>query len=157
MSVFERARLLGYGLLAATFVAGALAGAAIDRAVVGADGPTEKARDRDRNDRERSYIIDRVDMSESQRASIDSILERRVERMRAVWREAEPRLDAITDSARSEIMDVLTPEQQERYKSMLKQRRGGDGKDDEDGGGGSDGAEASSNTGAAGGHRDWRG
>ena len=43
--------------------------------------------------------------------------------MQAVWREVEPRLDAITDSARAEIMGVLTPEQQAEYEAMLERRR----------------------------------
>ena len=71
----------------------------------------------------RSYVIDRVDMETEQRASIDAILERRSERMRAVWQEVEPRLDAITDSARSEIMQVLTPEQRAEYERKLDERR----------------------------------
>ncbi|MFO7895294.1 MAG: hypothetical protein R6U63_16405, partial [Longimicrobiales bacterium] len=70
MSVFERVRLMGFGLLAVTFIAGALAGAAVDRAV-SSDSRTEARERRDDDDRERSYIIDRVDMSEDQRATID--------------------------------------------------------------------------------------
>jgi Spy/CpxP family protein refolding chaperone len=122
MSVFERVRLLGFGVLAVTFIAGALAGAAIDRAATNpARAEARQARSQD-GDRERSYIIDRVDMSDVQRASIDSILDRRVRRMRSVWEEVSPRLNAITDSARIEIMEVLTPEQQEEYESMLHRR-----------------------------------
>lgn len=136
MSVFERVRVLGFGVLAVTFVAGALTGAAIDRAVTedpGVEARSER-RDDDDDDDGRRYIIDRVEMSEGQRASIDSILERRVDRMQAVWREVEPHLDAITDSARTEIMSVLTPEQQAEYEAMLERRRqarrGGDSDDD---------------------------
>ena len=125
MSFFERARLVGFGLLAVTFLAGALAGAAIDRTLVDTDDRrhTEERDRQDRDERERSYIIDRVEMSEEQRAAIDSILERRVDRMRAVWREVEPHLDAITDSARTEIMDVLTAEQRTEYEAMLDRAR----------------------------------
>jgi Spy/CpxP family protein refolding chaperone len=115
--MFGRRRLLGFGLLAATFVAGALAGAAVDRMLM-----DEPDRDDDR-DRRRSYIIDRVEMSSEQRAAIDSILERRSDRMRAIWREVRPRMDAVTDSARSEIMDVLTPEQRAEYERRLEERR----------------------------------
>lgn len=124
MSITERVRLVGFGLLVVTFLVGALAGVAVDR-VARDDGPTAEARDerRDDDDRGRSYIIDRVEMSEVQRAAIDSILERRARRMRAVWREVEPRLDAITDSTRAEIMEVLTPEQQAEYEKLLERRR----------------------------------
>ena len=125
MSVVERARLVGFGLLAVTFLAGALAGAAIDRVLVEADD-SSRVEERDRDDRGeegRSYVIDRVEMSDSQRTAIDSILERRVRRMRSVWKEVEPRLDAITDSARAEIMAVLTPEQRAEYEERLERRR----------------------------------
>ena len=148
MSVFERVRLLGFGVLAVIFVAGALAGAAIDR-VLTTDGPSAEAHSerRDEDDRDRSYIIDRVEMSEGQRATIDSILEVRVRRMRAVWREVEPRLDAITDSARTEIMEVLTPEQRAEYEAMLERRRGDrDREEGDDAGDGSHGSEADSSS-----------
>lgn len=132
MSVFERVRLLGFGVLAVTFIAGALTGAVIDRAVTTEGPATESRADRSEDDeRDRSYIIDRVEMSEGQRATIDSILELRVRRMRAVWREVEPRLGAITDSARTEIMEVLTPEQQAEYEAMLDRRRGDRDRDDD--------------------------
>lgn len=125
VGVFARTRLLGVGLLALTFVAGALSGAAIDRAL-GAEeaeaAPARQGRDRDR-DRERSYVIDKVDMSADQRSSIDSILDRRTDRMRAIWQTVEPRMEAVTDSARVEIMDVLTPEQRDRYQQLLDERR----------------------------------
>ncbi len=122
--MFGRTRVLGFGLLAVTFLVGALAGTAIDR-VAREDAPGAESRDdrQEAGDRDRRYIIDRVDMSDVQRAAIDSILERRVRRMRAVWREVEPRLDAITDSARAEIMEVLTPEQEAEYEKLLDRRR----------------------------------
>lgn len=125
MNVFGRTRLVGVGLLLAAFVAGALSGAAVDR-VLSAEEPERVERERghdDDHDDRRSYVIDRVEMSEEQRSAIDAILEERTERMRAVWREAEPRLDAITDSARAEIMQVLTPEQRAKYERKLQERR----------------------------------
>lgn len=120
-----RTRMVGFGLLVATFLVGALSGAAVDR-VLSADEPpdrTTERRDGDDDDRRRSYVIDAVDMAPEQRAAIDAILKERSKRMRSVWREAEPRLDAITDSARSEIMQVLTPEQRAEYERKLDERR----------------------------------
>lgn len=131
--VFGRVRLLGFSLLAITFVAGALAGAAIDRAVGDEPQASEARQDRRGDDqRGRSWLIDRVEMSDAQRASIDSILELRAQRMRAVWREVEPQLDAISDSARAEIMAVLTPEQRAEY-DKLRDRRRRDRNDGRDG------------------------
>lgn len=115
-----RMRLVGLGLLVATFLVGALAGAAVDR-VLSADVPEARRDGRD-DDRRRSYVIDRIDMTADQRAAIDAILERRSARMRAVWKETGPRLEAITDSARAEIMGVLTPEQRAQYEQHLRAR-----------------------------------
>lgn len=119
----RRTRVMGFGLLAAAFVVGGLAGAAVER-VLSAEEPEARIHaDHDRDDGRRSYVIDRVDMAAEQRAAIDAILERRSVRMRAVWQEVEPRLDAISDSARTEIMQVLTPEQRAEYERKLDERR----------------------------------
>jgi len=124
-AVLDRMRLMGVGLLLVTFMAGALSGAALDRVLTGGDAePAAPERGRDDDSRPRSYVIDAVDMSEAQRGTIDAILEARTERMRSVWLEVEPRLDAITDSARTEIMEVLTPEQRAAYEEKLAERRG---------------------------------
>lgn len=136
MPAQSRTRLVGFGLLVATFLVGALSGAAVDR-VLGAEEPESAPRPERNGDdeRRRSYVIDRVEMAPEQRASIDAILKRRSERMRAVWHEVEPRLDAITDSARMEIFQVLTPEQQAAYERKLEARRSrrGDRSEGEDG------------------------
>ncbi|MBW3552350.1 MAG: hypothetical protein KY466_02505 [Gemmatimonadetes bacterium] len=122
-----RTRLVGFGLLFASFLVGALTGAAVDR-VLSAEEPDGRPRAERAEGERRSYVIDRIEMSPEQRASIDAILERRSERMRAVWHEVEPRLDAITDSARAEIMHVLTPDQRAQYERKLEERRARRGK-----------------------------
>lgn len=119
-----RTRLVGFGLLAATFLVGALAGAAVDRVLSAEESADRTGAQREGDDDDgRSYVIDAVEMEPQQRAAIDAILKQRSKRMRSVWREAEPRLDAITDSARSEIMQVLSPEQRAEYERKLEERR----------------------------------
>ncbi|MEJ2502304.1 MAG: hypothetical protein P8177_03150 [Gemmatimonadota bacterium] len=123
MSLLERSRLLGFGLLVVTFLAGAISGAALER-VAGPGQPAAAERGDAGGDGDgRRYIIDRVDMGPAQRAAIEAVMKERSERMRAVWREVEPRMDAITDSARAEIMGILTPEQRAQYEAKLKERR----------------------------------
>ncbi len=112
-------RLVGLGLLLVVFVTGLLAGAAIDRFAMSPDGVGRAGR---RDDGHRRYVIDQVDLSAEQHQAIDAILDRRATRMRALWQEAAPRLDAISDSARAEIMDVLTPAQRADYERLLQQR-----------------------------------
>lgn len=114
-----RTRLVGFALIAVTFLVGGLAGAAFDRVLTA----ESVRRDAPRADERRGHIIDDVDMRPEQRAAIDVILERRSERMKAAWSEISPRLEAITDSARLEIMAVLTPEQRAEYEARLESWR----------------------------------
>jgi Spy/CpxP family protein refolding chaperone len=108
-----RMRFLGFALIVVTFVVGGLAGAAFDRILTGETVRREAPRSE-----QRAHVIDQVEMTEAQRATIDAILERRSERMKAAWAEIE----AITDSARLEIMEVLTPEQRAEYQERLEAR-----------------------------------
>jgi hypothetical protein len=114
-----RTRLVGFVLIAVTFLVGGLAGAAFDRVLTA----ESVRRDAPRADERRGHIIDEVDMRPEQRIAIDAILERRSERMKAAWSEISPRLEAITDSARLEIMAVLTPEQRAEYEARLESWR----------------------------------
>jgi Spy/CpxP family protein refolding chaperone len=114
-----RTRLVGFALIAVTFLVGGLAGAAFDRVLTA----ESVRRDAPRGEERRGHIIDQVDMHSEQRAAIDVILERRSERMKAAWSEISPRLEAITDSARLEIMAVLTPEQRAEYEARLESWR----------------------------------
>lgn len=129
-----RTRLLSFGLLAATFLVGALSGAAVDRVLGGEAVEAAPAPDRHESDRRgpetdgrRRYVIDEVEMSADQRASIDSILARRAERLRQ--RRSEERqqweqfIGAITDSTLADIKAVLTPEQQAEYERRLEEMR----------------------------------
>jgi Spy/CpxP family protein refolding chaperone len=111
-----RMRLLGFALIAVTFLAGGMAGAAFDRVI------TTDTLKRDAPAAERRHLIDQVDMTADQRATIDAILERRSERLKSAWAEISPRLEAITDSARLEIMQVLTPAQRAEYERLLEER-----------------------------------
>jgi Spy/CpxP family protein refolding chaperone len=113
-----RTRLVGFALIAVTFLVGGLAGAAFER-VLSAEAIR---RDAPKAEERRGHVIDQVDMRPEQRAAIDAILERRSERMQAVGSEIAPRLEAITDSARMEIMTVLTAEQRADYEARLKAR-----------------------------------
>jgi hypothetical protein len=111
-----RTRLIGFALIVVTFLVGGLAGAAFDRVLTA----ESVRRDVPRTDERRGHIIDEVEMRPDQRAAIDVILERRSERMKAAWSEISPRLEAITDSARLEIMAILTPEQRAEYEARLQ-------------------------------------
>jgi uncharacterized membrane protein len=111
-----RTRLMGVTIIVVTFLVGGLAGAAFDRVLTAESVRRDAPRDQER----RGHIIDQVEMEPQQRAAIDLILERRSERMKAAWSEISPRLEAITDSARLEIMAVLTASQRAEYEARLQ-------------------------------------
>lgn len=123
----RRARLLGLLVLAATFLAGAVAGVAFDRVAVPANAAVEETDDdaRDDDDRRdrRVDLLDRVDLTADQRREVDSIRSRWHERVEAFWDSAGPRLRAIADSARGDIRTVLTAEQIEQYDSLRAAHR----------------------------------
>jgi hypothetical protein len=70
----------------------------------------------------RKWVVDRLDrkldLSAAQRVQLDSILNRRERELGALMQESRPRFEAIADRTRREIMTVLTPEQQERFRKM---------------------------------------
>ena len=130
----RRTRLLGIGLLVATYIAGAFSGAAFDR-LLGADpvnvtrsttepAPKKHPDDRDHEPRDREAdIFDRLGLTPEQRARVNEILEARKTHVDAFWNEAGPRLRAIVDSTRAEIREVLTPEQRAEYDRIREERR----------------------------------
>ena len=122
----RRARLLGMALLAATFLTGTLAGAAIDQAVAArqpdpaadagrrCDGPPGK---------KTQAILHQLDLTPEQRERVDAIMERRRRQADAFWEREGPRMRSIVDSTRAEIRAVLTPEQRAEYDRLREAHR----------------------------------
>lgn len=112
-----RTRLLGAGLLAGVFVAGGLAGAALNQVRdVSADSaqPAEHARD-ERPDRPCRVPFGYLNLTTEQRTRIDGVFERRRQQLDAFWKDNGPRYEMIVDSTRAEFRTVLTPEQLAEY------------------------------------------
>lgn len=121
----SRTRLATIGVLALVFVAGGAVGAALQRVLAPepgaavAGGAVGDRREREDGRRERRRIVDRVGLTEEQRAKVDSIVEYHRVRVGEVWREMGPRFEAIAESTRADIKRILTPEQRARYDSLL--------------------------------------
>jgi len=125
MPSMNRTRLLGMALLVATFVAGALAGAAFDRVAVArpADAAA-RAGDCERpHGGRKGMVVDQVSPTPEQRQRIEAIMERRRTQMDAFWNGEGQRLRSIVDSTREEIRAVLTPEQRAEYDRLMAERR----------------------------------
>ena len=128
--MLNRSKLWATGLLVAMFVTGAAVGGGMSGAWRGNSGNTDD-RGWDSTDRGRppSYaerLDAHLDLTESQRSAVDSILARRESDMAEFWQEVRPKFDALRDTIRIRIMDVLTEEQQQKYRELLEHgsRRG---------------------------------
>lgn len=133
-------------LLATTFGAGLAAGVAADRMwlrpeVGAAASESERGAEHGPSGREEggegkkeSTVIKRfseeLGLTASQEARIDTILRHFRHRMKELRREVKPRYEAVVDSARSQIDDVLTEEQADRYQELLRRERKKDEDDD---------------------------
>jgi hypothetical protein len=116
-----RSRLAAVTLLAATFVVGAVAGGAgmmmaehrEERGVKASHGRAGFL----------ARLTDQLDLNQSQRDSICSILERHRPTMDSMWEEVRPRFDSVRTQMRQEIRTQLSPEQQQRYQELQERRR----------------------------------
>lgn len=123
-----RVRLRGLALLIVTFVAGGLAGAAVEhlRAPESSWSPP-MARDggppappiRQGPGQLVPAVFEDLDLSAGQREQIRRILRESRSVTDSLLGRFMPRLRAVTDSVRLEIRSVLTPEQRERLEAEL--------------------------------------
>ena len=118
MVTATRARLTGMVLLAMMFGVGALTGAASMHVVEGDELQQRTGRDGRGPD-----LFETLQLTRDQQLEVDAIMERRRGQVDAFWKEHGPVLRAITDSARSEIRSVLTPEQRAAEERFRADRR----------------------------------
>ena len=126
-------------LLAVVFAAGAVVGVATDRldvftGIAAADEveeatPERGERDEDRRGRQTAIeeFADDLGLTADQRARIEEYLDHYRDGAMRLQREVRPRYRALMDSVRTEIESVLTAEQVEDYRGLLRQRYGEDG------------------------------
>ena len=122
----RRLKLLALALLLATFVAGTLVGAALDRHHFGGGG------DRGGPSRgpspESMFAPDgplgkRLELTPAQRDTIARIVRRDRARADSLFREMRPRLRARFDSTTAAVEAVLTPGQRREFREFREERR----------------------------------
>lgn len=100
-------------------------------------GPERGSRDgagRDRRDGPREprgiissravdHLADRLELTEPQRDSLNTILERQRERAAAVFEDVGPRLRAVLDSTTTHIRAMLEPAQQAEFDAIVEEDR----------------------------------
>ena len=124
----KSARLVGTVLLLVTFVAGALAGAATERVTRADDMPHPPPRPGGQMRGGLSRLLadepfaQQLGLTESQRAEIKTILDRRDQEAKKVWSDAEPRLKAVGENTKAEIKKLLTAEQVTKLEAEMAKR-----------------------------------
>jgi Spy/CpxP family protein refolding chaperone len=113
----RRTRLTGIALLAATFAAGTLAGAAFGRVANAGEPDAQATAAAAECERRRGphMILDELALDSAQRLRIDTIMARRRTLTDSLWQEDGRRIRAAVDSTREEIRALLTPEQRAEY------------------------------------------
>lgn len=117
MTMFNRSQAWAVALLAATFVAGAGAGWAIQAV---ADDRTRSGRRRG-PDAMVEYLGRELDLSVAQRDSVRAVFSRHRPAMDALWQEVHPRMDSLRQAMRGEISGQLDDAQRERYRALIEQ------------------------------------
>ncbi len=117
-----RGRSVGLILLMVTFVAGGLVGAAANRVLEARPVTSSTSAPNTACEREQD-VFERLDLTPQQQERVDEILARRREQADIFWQEAGPRLHELMDSTRTEIRNVLTPEQRAEYDRHRAERR----------------------------------
>jgi len=126
MEALGRIRAQGIALLFITFLVGLLAGFAAER-VRSARSTLDAAPQRLTRPLRPGHLppmFHHLDLTPAQRERIVEIMEGGRPRTEAILSEMLPRLRAVTDSIHEEIRGVLTPDQVERWDSLLTQMHG---------------------------------
>jgi uncharacterized membrane protein len=129
-------RLLAGLVIVLTFVVGGLAGAVVDRTValphgmerIGRRGPPpapDSRREREGRERGRERFVQQLtrelSLNPAQVAKIEEITREREQKMNAIWAEVRPRIHALIEETRTEVDQVLTPEQRQKSHELRRQ------------------------------------
>jgi hypothetical protein len=116
-----RQKSVALAFLGGALLVGGLLGFTADRLVLRADA-TKQWDQRQL----RTRLAEDLALDATQRAQVDSILDRRTARTRALIDPIRPQLDSAMEQARQEIRAVLTDEQRPKFELMVRESDGGD-------------------------------
>lgn len=135
--MMTRARRTAVLVLLAVFLVGGAAGWVLEEVVEDLDWPSFPT-DGDRrgnqdpddplDDDAEEAFLEGLGLSREQLEAVDRLLDRREDRLEAYWQGRLPEIEALVDSTRQEIRNLLTPDQRTVYDRWVRdQRRGGTG------------------------------
>ncbi|UCC71727.1 MAG: hypothetical protein JSV86_15315 [Gemmatimonadota bacterium] len=114
-------------LLVAVLLLGGVAGAAVDRMLVGertaSSGQRGRSGDRDRRRSYLDWLSAQLELDEEQQAQVQVVVEEYREQISSIWREVRPRYEELQEQLRAEIRAVLTEEQAANYDALLQRQR----------------------------------
>lgn len=116
----RRTRGIAAMLLLTTFGVGALTGMALEEAL-GIDW--FEFLDDDTDEPEDSLLVG-LDLTRSQRAAAEEILERQEERLEAYWEGRLPEIQGILEGSYAQLNAILTPEQRPLFERRVRELRG---------------------------------
>jgi hypothetical protein len=132
-----KARRTAVLILLAVFLVGGAAGWVLEELVDDLDWPSFLA-DRDRHDApdpddpldddSEEAFLEGLGLSREQLKAVDRLLDQREDRLETYWHGRLPEIEALVDSTRQEIRNLLAPDQRAAYDRWVQdQRRGGTG------------------------------
>lgn len=117
--MLNKSKLVAVSLLMAVFVAGAAVGGAASAALGGERHDDDERRDRRPRRSYTARLTDELGLTAVQVDSLRAILQRREQAVRDIWRDTEPRFDALRHQIRNEIMAQLDNDQQEKFRALI--------------------------------------
>jgi Spy/CpxP family protein refolding chaperone len=124
--MLNRSKLWATVLLITVFAAGATVGGAAFSTWGPRDGAGDRMERGDDRGRRPSYaerLETDLGLTSEQREMVDTILAQQQLDMQELWRQMRPQFDALRDTIRSKIMDVLTDEQKQTYNELVERSR----------------------------------
>jgi hypothetical protein len=130
-----KARRTAVLVLLAVFLVGGAAGWVLEELVDDLDWPSFLT-DRDQRDAPEpddpldddaeEAFLEGLGLSREQLEAVDRLLDQREDRLEAYWHGRLPEIEALVDSTRQEIRDLLSPDQRVAYDRWVQdQRKGG--------------------------------
>lgn len=118
--MLNKSKLVAVSLLMAMFVAGVVVGGAVSSVWGGNDrGDREERRERRPRRSYTEMLTQELHLSPIQQDSIRSILERREQSMRDIWKATEPRFDSLRQRIRDDILAQLDEDQQTKFRALI--------------------------------------
>jgi hypothetical protein len=128
----SRARRTAVLVLLAVFLAGGMAGWVLEDVVEDVDWPAQRGErhggspdraDDPLDDDAEEDFLETLGLPREQLKIVDSLLDEREHRLETYWRTRLPDIEAVIDSTRTAIRDLLTADQRAAYDSWLEQQR----------------------------------